>query len=111
MSCCRRGEGQYADAAAAAARCSVKRRDATPHNHAAHQHPQPPPAHLFFAHSGLKWIVRQILPPRYILAVLPSSSGSSISGATAGYVAGTSNWKSNSYLMKLWTYLFLNFEF
>ena len=46
--------------------------------------PPPPPPHLFFAHSGLKWIVRQILPPRYILAVLPSSSGSSISGAVAG---------------------------
>jgi len=39
--------------------------------------------HLFLAHSGLKWMVRQILPPLYILAVLPSSSGSSISGATA----------------------------
>jgi hypothetical protein len=49
------------------------------------QPPPPPPptnTHLFLAHSGLKWIVRQILPPRYILAVLPSSSGSSISGAT-----------------------------
>lgn len=45
----------------------------------------------FLAHSGLKCIVRQILPPRYILAVLPSSSGSSISGAVAGYVAGMSN--------------------
>lgn len=40
--------------------------------------------HLFLAHSGLKWMVKQIFPPRYILAVLPSSSGSSISGATAG---------------------------
>lgn len=28
--------------------------------------------------------VRQILPPRYILAVLPSSSGNSISGAVVG---------------------------
>ena len=26
-------------------------------------------------HSGLKWIVKQIFPPRYIFAVLPSSSG------------------------------------
>lgn len=42
----------------------------------------------FLAHSGLKWSVRQILPPRYIFAVLPSSSGSAISGAVAGYVIG-----------------------
>ena len=27
-----------------------------------------------FDHSGLKWSVMQILPPRYIFAVLPSSS-------------------------------------
>ena len=57
------------------------------------------------AHSGLKWSVRQILPPlharilhanrfrmrkshRYILAVLPSSSGMAISGAVVGYVTG-----------------------
>lgn len=42
----------------------------------------------FLAHRGLKWSVRQILPPRYILAVLPSNSGSAISGAVAGYVIG-----------------------
>lgn len=42
----------------------------------------------FLAHSGLKWSVKQILPPRYIFAVLPSNSGSAISGAVAGYVIG-----------------------
>ena len=42
----------------------------------------------FFAHSGLKWSVRHILPPLYILAVLPSSSGIAISIAVAGYVTG-----------------------
>lgn len=52
-------------------------------------HPVRP--HLFRPHSGLKWMVRQIFPPRYIFAVLPSSSGISISGAVAGYVAGMSN--------------------
>ncbi len=61
-------------------------------------------AHLFFAQSGLKCTVRQILPPRYIFAVLPSSSGSWISGAVAGYVAGISNSKSNSYFNSSCTY-------
>lgn len=42
----------------------------------------------FLAHNGLKWSVKQILPPRYILAVFPSNSGSAISGAVAGYVIG-----------------------
>lgn len=42
----------------------------------------------FLAHKGLKWSVKQILPPRYILAVLPSNSGKAISGAVAGYVTG-----------------------
>jgi len=42
----------------------------------------------FLAQSGLKWSVRQIFPPRYILAVLPSSSGRAISGAVVGYVIG-----------------------
>ncbi|PSN51498.1 hypothetical protein C0J52_00749 [Blattella germanica] len=37
------------------------------------------------AHSGLKWSVRQILPPLYIFAVFPSNSGSAISGAVVGY--------------------------
>ena len=54
--------------------------------------------------SGLKWSERQILPPRYILAVLPSSSGSAISGAVMGYVTGMSNSTSNSYLSSSWTY-------
>lgn len=36
--------------------------------------------------------------------VLPSSSGSSSSGAVAGQVTGISNWRSNSYLRRLWTY-------
>lgn len=31
-----------------------------------------PKCGTFLAHSGLKWIVRQILPPRYIFAVLPA---------------------------------------
>jgi hypothetical protein len=43
---------------------------------------------MFRAHRGLKWSLRQILPPRYILAVLPSSSGSAISGAVVGYITG-----------------------
>jgi hypothetical protein len=38
----------------------------------------------FLDHSGLKWIVKQIFPPRYILLVFPSNSGSSSSGAVAG---------------------------
>lgn len=42
----------------------------------------------FLAQSGLKWSDRQILPPRYILAVFPSSSGRAISGAVTGYVTG-----------------------
>ena len=57
-----------------------------------------------FAQSGLKWMVRQIFPPRYIFAVFPSSSGSSISNGVAGYVTGTSNCRSNSYRMSSWTY-------
>ena len=40
------------------------------------------------AHSGLKWSVRQILPPRYIWAVLPSNSGKASSGEVVGYVTG-----------------------
>jgi len=40
------------------------------------------------AHNGLKWSVRQILPPLYIFAVLPSNSGKAISGAVVGYVTG-----------------------
>ncbi|KAE9541109.1 hypothetical protein AGLY_004354 [Aphis glycines] len=35
-------------------------------------------------HSGLKWSDKHILPPLYILAVLPSSSGNAISGAVEG---------------------------
>lgn len=42
----------------------------------------------FFAHSGLKWSVKQIFPPLYIFAVFPSSSGRAISGAVVGYVTG-----------------------
>ena len=42
----------------------------------------------FLAHRGLKWSVRQILPPLYILAVFPSNSGNAISGAVVGYVTG-----------------------
>jgi hypothetical protein len=42
----------------------------------------------FLAQSGLKWSVRQILPPRYILAVFPSRPGSASSGAVVGYVIG-----------------------
>lgn len=42
----------------------------------------------FLPHKGLKCSVRQIFPPRYILAVFPSSSGSAISGAVVGYVTG-----------------------
>lgn len=60
--------------------------------------------YLFFAHNGLKCTVRQILPPRYIFAVLPSSSGIWISGAVLGYVAGISNSKSNSYFSSSCTY-------
>lgn len=40
------------------------------------------------AHNGLKWSVRQIFPPLYIFAVLPSNSGKAISGAVIGYVTG-----------------------
>ncbi len=58
----------------------------------------------FLAHRGLKWMVRHIFPPLYILAVLPSSSGSSSSGAVAGYVTGMSNCRSNSYRSRLCTY-------
>ena len=39
---------------------------------------------LFFAHRGLKCTVRQMAPPLYIFAVLPSNSGILISGAVAG---------------------------
>ncbi len=60
--------------------------------------------HLFLAHSGLKCTVRQMEPPRYIFAVLPSREGILISGAVAGYVAGMSNSKSNSYFMSSCTY-------
>mmetsp|Transcript_9482 Transcript_9482/g.15153 ORF Transcript_9482/g.15153 Transcript_9482/m.15153 type:complete len:210 (-) Transcript_9482:113-742(-) len=63
-----------------------------------------PKCGAFLAQSGLKWMVRQIFPPRYIFAVLPSSSGSSISNGVAGYVTGTSNCKSNSYRMSSCTY-------
>jgi hypothetical protein len=42
----------------------------------------------FRPQRGLKCSVKQILPPRYIFAVLPSSSGSAISGAVVGYVIG-----------------------
>lgn len=42
----------------------------------------------FLAHSGLKWSDKHIFPPRYILAVLPSSSANTISGAVVGYVTG-----------------------
>lgn len=42
----------------------------------------------FLAHNGLKWSVKQILPPRYIFAVFPSNSGNAISGAVIGYVIG-----------------------
>jgi len=42
----------------------------------------------FLAHNGLKWSDKHILPPLYILAVLPSSSGNAISGAVAGNVTG-----------------------
>ncbi len=60
--------------------------------------------YLFFAQSGLKCTVRQMAPPRYIFAVLPSRDGILISGAVVGYVAGISNSKSNSYLINSWTY-------
>ena len=43
-------------------------------------------------------------PPRYIFAVFPSKEGILISGAVAGYVAGMSNSKSNSYFMSSCTY-------
>lgn len=42
----------------------------------------------FLAQSGLKWSDKHILPPLYILAVLPSSSGNAISGAVEGNVTG-----------------------
>lgn len=45
---------------------------------------QRPATDLFLAHRGLKCTVRQMEPPRYIFAVLPSSSGILISGAVAG---------------------------
>ena len=60
--------------------------------------------HLFLAHSGLKCTVRQMAPPRYILAVFPSREGILISGDVAGYVAGMSNSKSNSYFISSCTY-------
>ena len=65
---------------------------------------------LFFAHSGLKWTVRQMAPPLYIFAVFPSSSGIFISGAVVGYVAGISNSKANSYFCRLWMYQHLPFH-
>lgn len=58
----------------------------------------------FLAQRGLKWSVRQIFPPLYILAVLPSSSGRAISMAVVGYVIGISNSTSNSYLRSSWMY-------
>lgn len=54
------------------------------------------------AQRGAKWMSWQIFPPRYILIVLPSSSGSYSSMGELGYVAGISNWSLNSYLTKLW---------
>ena len=42
----------------------------------------------FLDQRGLKWSVKQILPPLYIFAVLPSNSGSVISGAVVGYAIG-----------------------
>ena len=56
------------------------------------------------AQRGLKCESRQILPPRYIFSVLPSSSGSASSGAAVGYVTGISNSRSNSYLRRSWKY-------
>lgn len=56
---------------------------------------------VFLAHSGAKWISWHILPPLYILTVLPSSSGSSSSIGLLGYVAGISNCNLNSYLIRL----------
>ena len=41
-----------------------------------------------FPHNGLKWSDKHILPPLYIFAVLPSSSGIAISGAVTGKVTG-----------------------
>ena len=43
---------------------------------------------LLACQSGLKWSVKQIFPPRYILIVLPSSSGIAISGDAKGYDEG-----------------------
>lgn len=60
--------------------------------------------YLFLAQSGLKCTVRQMAPPRYIFAVLPSRDGILISGAVVGYVAGMSKSKSNSYLINSWMY-------
>lgn len=63
------------------------------------------PCDVARAIMGIMGARRGCASHRYILAVLPSSSGSSISGAVSGYVAGSSNWKSKSYLMRLCTYL------
>lgn len=51
----------------------------------------------FLLHSGLKWSDRQMKPPRYIFAVLPSNEGIAISGGASGYAAGISNSKANWY--------------
>lgn len=69
----------------------------------------------FLAHRGLKWSVRHILPPLYIFAVFPSSSGTAISGAVVGYVIGI--WRNYKAFIKQrteremnlsnWTYIFL----
>jgi len=49
-------------------------------------------------------MVKHTFPPLYILAVFPSSSGSSISNGVVGYVIGISNVRSNSYRINSWTY-------
>ena len=43
-----------------------------------------PKCGTFLPHSGRKCASKQILPPRYIFSVLPSSSGSASSGGVAG---------------------------
>eukprot|EP01139_Manchomonas_bermudensis_P004859 Amastigsp_a174400_653.p3 type:complete len:143 gc:universal Amastigsp_a174400_653:249-677(+) len=52
------------------------------------------------AHSGWKCSVRQMTPPVYIFGVSPSSSGSATGTDVCGYVTGTSNWRSSSYLTR-----------
>ena len=46
----------------------------------------------------------QIFPPRYIFEVLPSNSASTISNGVTGYDTGSSNSRSNSYLIISCTY-------